>query len=146
MNGYYDMDSSSSWDNEGFLKTGDIVYFDEDFCFYVVDRIKELLKFRSWHVVPAVLEHVLLQHPAVKEAIVLGVPHDVDGDHALGVVVLKDDADGVSPEELAMFVEERVDDRQRLRAGVKIVERLYYTPTGKVRRKYMRDLLLRGEL
>lgn len=144
MNGYYEMDSSTAWDEDGFLKTGDVAYFDEDFCFYIVDRIKELLKFRSWHLVPAVLESVLLQHPAVKEAVVLGVPHEIDGDHALGVVVLKED--DVTGEELEKFVEERVDDRQRLRAGVRIVKRLHYTPTGKVRRKYMRDLLRAGEL
>lgn len=46
MNGYYKMDSSDAWDADGWLKTGDIVYYDEDFCFYVVDRIKEMLKFR----------------------------------------------------------------------------------------------------
>lgn len=146
MNGYLDMDSSSCWDEDGFLKTGDVAYFDEDFCFYIVDRIKELLKFRSLHVVPAVLEHILLQHSAVKEAIVLGVPHEIDGDHAIGIVVLKEGADDVTPEELKRFVEDRVDDRQRLRAGVKIVKKLHYTPTGKVKRKYMKDLLLSGEL
>lgn len=146
MNGYFEMDATSSWDEDGFLKTGDIAYFDEDFCFYIVDRIKELLKFRSWHVVPAVLEDVLLQHPAVKEAVVLGVPHEIDGDHALGVTVLKEEASEVTEEELEKFVETRVDDRQKLRAGVKIVKWLFYTPTGKVRRKYMRDLLLSGEL
>lgn len=146
MNGYFDMDSSSCWDDDGFLKTGDVAYFDEDFCFFIVDRIKELLKFRSWHVVPAVLEGVLMQHPAVREAIVLGVPHEIDGDHALGVVVLKEDAENVTEEELEKFVEERVDDRQRLRAGVRFVKRLFYTPTGKVRRKYIRDLILANEL
>lgn len=146
MNGYYEMDSSSSWDKDGFLKTGDIAYFDEDFCFYIVDRIKELLKFRSWHVVPAILESILLQHPAVKEAIVLGIPHDIDGDHPVGVVVLKQDSENLTSEDLEKFVAEKVDDRQRLIGGVKIVERLFYTPTGKVKRKYMRDLLLAGEL
>lgn len=46
MNGYYKMDSVAAWDADGWLKTGDIVYYDKDFCFYVVDRIKEMLKFR----------------------------------------------------------------------------------------------------
>ncbi|KAF2902426.1 hypothetical protein ILUMI_03756 [Ignelater luminosus] len=43
MNGYYNIDSSDSWDSDGFLKTGDIFYYDEDYCFYVVDRIKDML-------------------------------------------------------------------------------------------------------
>lgn len=142
MNGYYNTDSSDCWDEDGFIKTGDIAYFDEDFCFYIVDRIKELLKYKSWHVLPSVLEHLLLQHPAVKEAIVLGIPHETDGDHPLGLVVLKKNAGNITGEELERFVEERVDERQRLRAGVKIVEKLYYTPTGKVMRRHIRDLVM----
>lgn len=58
LNGYYNRDPSESFDSDGWLKTGDIVYFDEDLCFYVVDRIKELLKYKSWHVPPAMIEKV----------------------------------------------------------------------------------------
>lgn len=58
MNGYYNRDSSETFDSDGWLKTGDIVFFDEDYCFYVVDRIKEMLKYKSWHVPPAVIEKV----------------------------------------------------------------------------------------
>lgn len=43
-------ESLAMWDNEGYFCTGDIGYYDEDNCFYVVDRIKEMLKFQSWHV------------------------------------------------------------------------------------------------
>lgn len=59
MNGYFGRDSSESYDEEGWLKTGDIVYYDEDEFLFVVDRIKDLLKYRSWHVAPAMLEKVL---------------------------------------------------------------------------------------
>ena len=47
MNGYYNMDSSDSFDESGWLKTGDVVYYDDDCCFYVVDRIKESFKYRD---------------------------------------------------------------------------------------------------
>lgn len=52
MNGYYNKpeETQRAWDSEGFLHTGDIGYYDEDYCFYVVDRIKDLLKYQSWHV------------------------------------------------------------------------------------------------
>ncbi|VEN42268.1 unnamed protein product, partial [Callosobruchus maculatus] len=59
MNGYYGRDSSDSYDADGWLRTGDKVYYDEDMCFYVVDRIKELLKYKSWHVAPAMIEEVI---------------------------------------------------------------------------------------
>ncbi|KAG5877740.1 hypothetical protein JTB14_005975 [Gonioctena quinquepunctata] len=60
MNGYYNRDFSESFDDDGWLRTGDIVYYDEDKCFYVVDRIKEMLKYKSWHVAPAILEQLSL--------------------------------------------------------------------------------------
>lgn len=52
MNGYYrnTEETSKAFDNEGYFKTGDIVYYDEDGCFYFIDRIKELMKYQSWHV------------------------------------------------------------------------------------------------
>ena len=145
MNGYYKQDSSSTWDSNGWLKTGDIVYYDEDRFFYIVDRIKEMLKYRSWHVAPAVLEMVIDQHPDVKSSIVIGVPHPEDGDHPCACVILNEDAE-VTAEEIIKFVEERVDDRQRLRGGVKFIKNVPTTPTGKVRRKDLRDMIIRGEI
>lgn len=58
MNGYYKRDSSETFDSEGWLRTGDIVYYDEDYCFYIVDRIKTMLKYKSWHISPAMVEQV----------------------------------------------------------------------------------------
>lgn len=52
MNGYYNnpKESSNIWDEDGFLKTGDIGYYDENECFYIIDRIKDMIKYQSWHV------------------------------------------------------------------------------------------------
>lgn len=58
MNGYYKRDCSETFDEEGWLKTGDIVYYDDDLMFYVVDRVKEVMKYRSWHVAPSLMERV----------------------------------------------------------------------------------------
>lgn len=58
MNGYYGRDSSESFDADDWLRTGDLVYYDEERFFYVVDRIKEMLKYKSWHVAPAMVEKV----------------------------------------------------------------------------------------
>ncbi|KAF2887070.1 hypothetical protein ILUMI_19104, partial [Ignelater luminosus] len=136
MNGYYNMDSSDAWDPDGWLRSGDIVYYDEDQCFYVVDRMKEMLKFQSWHVLPAVIENVIKTHPSIETAVVIGVPHDIDGDHPMAIVTLKEGCSkSVTPETIEKYVEERVHDRQRLRGGVKIVDVIPVTPSGKVKRK-----------
>ncbi|XP_063930873.1 uncharacterized protein LOC135142984 [Zophobas morio] len=144
MNGYYNRDSSDTFDLDGWLKTGDIVYYDEDFCFYVIDRIKEAFKYQGWFIAPALLENELLNHPAVKIAVVVGIPRD-DGHHPMGLVVLNDGF-RVSEEEIEKFIEERVPERQRLRAGVKFIDSVPLTVTGKVMRRELKQMVLEGKI
>lgn len=146
MNGYYEIDSSEQWDADGFLKTGDIGYYDEEYFVYCIDRIKGMLKYQGWQIASAKLEGILGTHPEVERAAVVGLPHPVDGDHPMAFVVLKKGHHEVAEKEIEKFVEERVDDKQRLRGGVKIVKKLYFTVTGKINRKLMKDLFLSGKL
>lgn len=147
MVGYYKLDSSSAWDKEGWLKTGDILCFDEDFCFYVVDRLKEMLKYKSWHVAPALIENVILSHPSVKECVVVGAPHEIDGDHPAALVVLKDEApEHLVPRDILEYTNKRVDERHKLRAGLIFVKHLIYTATGKPNRKELRDSFLQNQV
>lgn len=140
------MDSSSAYDSEGFIKSGDIAYYDEENCFYIVDRIKEMFKYKGWHILPAVLEGVLLNHPAIKEAVVIGIPHELDGDYPMGIVVLSKGYRDVTPEDIEHYMEENVSDTQKLRAGVKFVKEIVKTATGKVKRTVLKDMVLKGEL
>lgn len=140
MKGYYNLDSSGVYDEDGYVKTGDIVYYDEEFCFFVVDCIKEMLKYRSWHVAPATLEEILLTHPVVKAAVVVGVPDKEDGEHPMACVILKPGAKRVLGEEIRRYVDERVDDRKKLRGGVVFVKSFPTTPSGKISRRFLKDL------
>ncbi|KAK4873125.1 hypothetical protein RN001_015154 [Aquatica leii] len=91
MNGYYKMDASSEWDSDGFFRTGDIAYYDENFCFYVTDRIREIFKYQSWQISPFKIESVLKTHPAVEDAVVIGIPHTIDTERPAALVVLRKD-------------------------------------------------------
>ncbi|XP_076264000.1 luciferin 4-monooxygenase-like isoform X1 [Rhynchophorus ferrugineus] len=147
LNGYYRQDSSEVFDGDGWLCTGDIVYYDEDACFYIVGRIKEMLKYQSWHVPPAVLEDVIQEHPAVKQVVVVGIPHQTDGEHPLALVVLKDQYKNTDPSrDIEHFVAKRVNDTHKLRGGVKFVESFPLTPSGKIKRAYMKEMVLNGEI
>jgi 4-coumarate--CoA ligase len=75
MLGYYRGDCTAAFDNNRYLKTGDVGYYDEEGCLYVTDRIKEIFQYQSWHIVPSCIEAVLMEHPAVKDAAVFGIPH-----------------------------------------------------------------------
>lgn len=77
MNSYYKRDCSNRWDKDGWFRTGDVVQYDEDCYFYVVDRLKEMLKYRGWHIPPAILELELSHHPAIRQSVVIGMYKDV---------------------------------------------------------------------
>nr|XP_023026911.1 luciferin 4-monooxygenase-like [Leptinotarsa decemlineata] len=147
MNGYFKKDSSESFDSDGWLRTGDVVYYDEDGCFFVVDRIKEMLKYKSWHIAPAVLEQILVNHPAVKEALVIGIPHEEDGDLPMALLTLNDNfREKITGQDIESYVEDKVPDRMKLRGGVKFLESFLLTPSGKVKRREMKNMILNGDI
>lgn len=79
----------------GWLRTGDIGKFDRDGYLKIVDRLKDLIKFRGYSVAPSEVERVLLTHPMVNEASVVGMPDETDGEIPVAYLVLKD---GASPD------------------------------------------------
>ncbi|XP_061721557.1 uncharacterized protein LOC133528267 isoform X2 [Cydia pomonella] len=79
--------SEALFDQEGYVRTGDIGYYDQEGAFYIVDRLKELIKYNGFQVAPAELEALLLQHPGVAEAGVVGAPHESAGELPTAFVV-----------------------------------------------------------
>ncbi|RZB38879.1 4-coumarate--CoA ligase 1-like, partial [Asbolus verrucosus] len=143
LKSYFKTDSSQIFDDDGFVKTGDIGYYDEDGCVYVIERIKEMFKYQSWHIVPSALETVLLEHPAVKEAVVFGVPCGDDGEAPGTCIVLKENS-YASKEEIFEFVAKKVSDREKLRGGIIFVSNLPKTPTGKIMRREIRTSVVKS--
>ncbi len=115
---------------DGWLHTGDMGRVDEDGYFYVVDRKKELIIRGGYNVYPREIEEVLYEHPAVREAAVVGVPHDEYGEEVGAAVVLKDDAEA-TPDELRDYVKEQVAAYKYPRV-VWLVDDLPKGPTGKI--------------
>lgn len=146
MRGYYKEDSSEVFDSDGYLKTGDIVKYDEDRCFYVIDRLKEMFKYRSNFWSPSELENVLITHPSVEIAAVIAIPHMEDGDHPMGFVKLKKNSE-IQPDQLIVYVDKIINiESKKLRAGVKIVEDFPLTASGKILKKKLREMFLNGEI
>lgn len=130
------------------MRTGDIVYFDEDNCLFIEDRLKAMFKYRGWKVMPSVVEEVVLRHPAVTEAVVLGIPNAEDGHHPMALVILNDNyGQEVTSVEILEFVNNLVSDAQKLRAGLKILTGdLPRTATGKLKREAIKALVLSGSI
>lgn len=87
-----------------------------------------------------------MRHPSVKEAAVIGIPHPKDGDHPMGIVVLKERKEQISPEEIIEYYEKETDERRRLRAGLKIVKEFPLTATNKVKKTELRRMILSGQI
>ena len=123
-------------DADGWLHTGDIGYADEDGHFFIVDRAKELIKYKGLQVAPAELEAVLLTHPAVADAAVIPYPDDEAGEVPKGIIVLKEP---VEPQALLDFVAERVAPHKRIR-HVEFVDKIPKSPSGKILRRVLVEM------
>ncbi|XP_065091160.1 luciferin 4-monooxygenase-like [Ochlerotatus camptorhynchus] len=126
-------------DQDGWLHTGDVGYYDDDEDFFIVDRIKELIKYKGFQVPPAELEAILLKHPKVKDAAVIGIADERVGELATAFVV-KEDGEEVSGEEIVKFVAEQVSPQKKLHGGVRFIDAIPKTPTGKILRRELREL------
>jgi acyl-CoA synthetase (AMP-forming)/AMP-acid ligase II len=122
-------------DADGWLHTGDIGHVDEDGYFYVVDRLKELIKYKGYQVPPAELEAILVTHPAVADAAVTPHPDEEAGEIPKAFVVLKPDADA-SPEDIMAFVAERVSPQKRVRM-IEFVSEIPKSASGKILRRVL---------
>jgi acyl-CoA synthetase (AMP-forming)/AMP-acid ligase II len=135
MKGYWKrpQETADTIDADGWLHTGDIGHFDADGYLYIVDRAKELIKYKGHQVAPAELEALLLTHPAVADAAVIPVPDEVAGELPKAFVVLKQP---VSPEDLMAFVSERVAPHKKIRL-VEVVDQIPKAASGKILRRLL---------
>jgi acyl-CoA synthetase (AMP-forming)/AMP-acid ligase II len=123
-------------DADGWLHTGDIGYADEDGHFFIVDRAKELIKYKGLQVAPAELEAVLLTHPSVADAAVIPYPDDEAGEVPKGIIVLKEP---IEPQALLEFVAERVAPHKRIR-HLEFVDKIPKSPSGKILRRVLVEM------
>jgi long-chain acyl-CoA synthetase len=115
---------------DGWLRTGDLARVDEDGYFFIVDRKKDMIIRGGYNVYPREIEEVLYEHPAVREAAVVGIP-DPDLGEEVGAAVAVDEDHAVEPEELREFVKARVAAYKYPRR-VWFVDELPTGPTGKI--------------
>jgi len=131
--------TSSTVDDDGWLHTGDIGHVDADGHLYVVDRLKELIKYKGFQVPPAELEALLLTHPAVADAAVIGAPDDEAGEIPVGFVVLKPGQEATA-EDIMAFVAADVAHYKQIRKVV-FLDEVPKSASGKILRRLLRDQL-----
>jgi len=120
-------------DGDKWLHTGDIGYADEDGHFFIVDRVKELIKYKGFQVAPAELEAVLLTHPAVADAAVIPARDDEAGEVPKAFVVARQNTSG---EEIMNFVAARVAPHKKIRE-VEFIAQIPKSISGKILRRVL---------
>ncbi|MDT5121795.1 MAG: hypothetical protein QOC96_1277 [Acidobacteriota bacterium] len=135
MKGYLNRPEATAQtiDAEGWLHTGDIGYADEDGHFFIVDRAKELIKYKGFQVAPAELEAVLLTHPMIADAAVIPSADEEAGEVPKAFVVLKGAA---TKQEIKEFVAARVAPYKKIRQ-VEFIEQIPKSPSGKILRRVL---------
>jgi long-chain acyl-CoA synthetase len=139
MPGYYKRpDLTSQAIVDGWLHTGDLGYADEDGFLYLVDRKKDMIISGGTNVFPKDIEEIIVQHPAVREAAVFGIPHEKWGETPLAAVILTQ-AEAITAEALREWVNERVAAKYQRVHAVMIMKEFPRSTAGKTLKRVLRE-------
>ncbi|WP_373061103.1 4-coumarate--CoA ligase family protein [Gemmatimonas sp.] len=135
MKGYFNKPeaTAASMTDDGWFKTGDIAVVDEQGWYQIVDRVKELIKYKGLQVAPAELEALLLGHPGIADAAVIPVPDPDAGEIPKAFVVLRSP---LTAEQVMAFIAERVSSYKKVRQ-VEFVDAIPKSPSGKILRRLL---------
>ncbi|XP_062154824.1 4-coumarate--CoA ligase 2-like [Alnus glutinosa] len=129
-------------DKEGWLHTGDIGFIDDDDELFIVDRLKELIKYKGFQVAPAELEALLLTHPNISDAAVVPMKDDLAGEVPVAFVV-RSNGSQITEDEIKQFVSKQVVFYKRI-SRVFFIDVVPKSPSGKILRKELRAKLVAG--
>ena len=140
MKGYWNAPEAnqSAFTADGFFRSGDVARMDEDGCFYIVDRTKDMLLCGGYNVYPRVIEEAIHEHPAVLEVCVIGIPDEYRGQSPKAFVALKPGATALTLDELKAFLGHRLGKHEMVQA-LEIRDSLPKTAVGKLPKKDLID-------
>ncbi|MBE0593267.1 MAG: AMP-binding protein, partial [Gemmatimonadales bacterium] len=130
-------DTRSAFTRDGWFRTGDIGYLDEEGFLYVQDRLKDMIISGGENIYPAEVESVLYEHPDIAEVAVIGAPDERWGERVVAVVAARAGR-SVTLESLRSHAERKLA-RYKLPSEIRLVEALPRNPTGKVLKQNLRD-------
>ncbi|GER48539.1 4-coumarate:CoA ligase [Striga asiatica] len=144
MKGYLNDPESTerTIDKEGWLHTGDIGFIDDDDELFIVDRLKEIIKYKGFQVAPAELEALLLNHPNISDAAVVSMKDEQAGEVPVAYVV-KSNGSTITEDEIKQFVSKQVIFYKRINR-VFFIDAIPKSPSGKILRKDLRARLAAG--
>ena len=122
----------------GWLYTGDIGHVDAEGYTYIVDRKKEMIKYKGFGIAPAELESLLMEHPAVMDSAVIGVPDDEAGELPKGYVVIRKGHEGVTTEEILAFANGKLAGYKKIHL-IEFIDAIPKVASGKILRRELKE-------
>ncbi|KAK4872967.1 hypothetical protein RN001_014996 [Aquatica leii] len=137
---YHNGDALEEFDSDGWFKTGDIMYYDEDYYFYFVERLKVMVKIHALTLSPKIIENVLMLRDDISAACVIGIEHIEEDELLMAVVELNNDCviEDNFEKNVCQYVQDKLGDKFLLDAGVRIVDKIPSTPSGKYNRRKLK--------
>jgi 4-coumarate--CoA ligase len=129
-------------DSEGFFKTGDVGLFNDDQSLMVVDRIKDIFKYKGYHINPSEVEDCIMTHEGVELVTVVGIPDDETQNLTKAAVVKKAGFEKLTEKEIIAHVAKSLHFSKHLYGGVVFMDSLPMTVSGKILKRAIRDKLL----
>ncbi|CAK9832972.1 Luciferin 4-monooxygenase [Anthophora retusa] len=131
--------TSETIDKEKWLHSGDLGYFNEQGLLYITGRLKELIKYKGFQVSPTEIETLLLKHPDINDAAVIGIPDELSGEVPMALVV-KQPGSNITGKEIVEFANSNLSPQKWLRGGVRFIQNVPKTAAGKILRRELTGL------
>lgn len=126
---------------DGFFRTGDIGYMDAEGNLFVIDRIKDIIKYANFQISPSDLEGIIQKIDGVKQVCVIGIPSADRSSDLPMAVVERVPGSSIREEDIIRIVDGQVTDFKRLRGGVRFVDSFPMTPSGKILRRAVKQMV-----
>jgi acyl-CoA synthetase (AMP-forming)/AMP-acid ligase II len=130
--------TADTLDSDGWLHTGDVAVVDEQGCYTVVDRVKELIKYKGYQVAPAELEAVLLSSPDIADAAVIGIKDEATGEELPKAFVVRSPGSEIDEQGVMDYAAARLAPHKKIRA-VEFIEQVPKSSAGKILRKDLKN-------
>lgn len=132
--------SREAFDDEGWLRTGDLGYFDDDHFLFLTGRTKEMLKYNNYQVQPSEIEELINSIDGVENSSVVGILNKSSGNDIIIAFVKRAPKSFISENEIIEFVHQRVIDAKKIRGGVHFVDSFPLNPSGKIKKNELKKL------
>ncbi|MFL5695238.1 MAG: class I adenylate-forming enzyme family protein [Ktedonobacteraceae bacterium] len=140
MQGYWKAPEETSRAlRNGWLYTGDIGHIDADGYTFIVDRKKEMIKYKGFGIAPAEIESLLMEHPAVMDSAVIGIPDDEAGELPKGFVVIRKGHEDVTPDDILTFANGKLAGYKKIHI-VEFIDAIPKVASGKILRRELKEL------